>query len=116
MAAPIDLDATRQATPDGEVPERKKLTLFKLNGRDYKVEAKPSVSLALRFLDDLNKKGEDLAVAAMLPRLLGDEAWQALLDTEDLKMEEFQAIAEAASKLLLGGVDGKAMRDFGAEQ
>lgn len=112
MPAPINLDTLREARDADGVPERKKLTLFKLNGRDYKVEARPPAVIALRFLDDLNRKGEELAVARMLPALLGEEAWQALLAEDDLQTEEFQAIVEAASSLLMGGLEGEAMRDF----
>ena len=103
MPGPIDLDARRSETPEPS-EKRKTLTLFRLNGEDYRVPARPPVALALRFLDDLNRKGEDLAVAAMLPRLLGEDAWQALLQEDDLTMEEFEAIAKAAGNLLMGSV------------
>lgn len=108
----IDLDKIREQTDADRADDRKSVTLFTLNGRKYKVPARPKAVLALRYLDDLRKRGEDSAVARMLPALLGEEAWDALLAEEDLTMEEFQAIAEAASKLLMGSVGAEAMRDF----
>lgn len=105
----INLDQRREDNP--AVPlENTHLVLFTLNGREYKVPAKPAVNIALRFLDDLNKRGEELAVARMLPKLLGEEAWEALLAEDDLTMDEFQSIAQAASQLLMGNVQGEAVQ------
>lgn len=112
MPGPIDLDARRADAP---VSERKKLTLFRLNGNDYKVEARPPAHIALRFLDDLEKRGEDRAVARMMPALLGQDAWDALVADESLTMDEFRAVVDAASTLLLGQVQEVGKGNSGGE-
>lgn len=109
MPGPIDLDARRDARTPDEVPDRKKLTLFRLNGEDYKVEARPPAVLGLRYLDDLNRLGEEHAVARLLPALLGESAWQALLSYEDLSNEELEAVVGAASALVMGSLEGNAI-------
>jgi len=108
MPGPIDLDRTKPAREQA-ASDRKKLTLFRLNEQDYKVDARPPVTLALRYLDDLRKHGEDLAVAKMLPALLGETGWSALLAEEDLTGEEFEAVVKAASSLVMGSLEGQAL-------
>jgi hypothetical protein len=112
----VNLDKRREAKTESDRGDpRKSVTLFTLNEKKYKVPAKPATILALRYLDDLNRHGEDIAVARMLPALLGQEAWEALLAEDELELEEFQLIVKAATSLLMGGVSEEAMRDFTSE-
>lgn len=97
-----------QTTPPEEpqdVVEDATLVLFTLNGKPYRVPAKPRPVMALRFLDDLRKQGVEVAAAKALPALLGEDTWSQLLEEDDLEPQHLEAIFTALQKLMMGGVD-----------
>jgi hypothetical protein len=100
----IDLDAREAGTKPAGVVE-----LFRLGGRVFAIPEKARVNVALKYLWMAKTKGEEVAGQWMLEQLLGDEAYQALMEFDDLEPGQLAAILAAAQKVVLGSLEqGKA--------
>jgi hypothetical protein len=96
------IELTSTATDTGP-PEM--VDLFSSDGTTYQIPAKPRVNIALRFLWHARQYGEDRAAAELLESLLGAKGFQALVEYDDLKPEQFMAIMGAAQKVTLGALE-----------
>lgn len=81
------------------------LVLFELDGREYRVPARPRAVVALRYLRAVRDGGTEKGAAQLLTDLLGADGFDALCDYEDLQPEQLKAIMDAAQKLTLGSVE-----------
>jgi hypothetical protein len=81
------------------------LVLFELDGREYRVPAKPRAVVALRYLRAVRDGGTEKGAAQLLTDLLGADGFDALCDYEDLQPEQLKSIMDAAQKLTLGSVE-----------
>jgi hypothetical protein len=79
--------------------------LFAIDGVSYYIPKKPRVNIALRYLKMAREQGPDAASAYLLEALVGEEAYEALMNFDDLDSETLGAIAEAAQKYTLGGLE-----------
>lgn len=95
----IDLDAEGADSPDELV------TLFKLDGVEYKVSANPRAAVALKGLNYVEKYGPELANLMMLKDLLGEEAFEKLSGCEKLTPKQLAQIVDLAYKLCFGTIE-----------
>lgn len=79
--------------------------LFSIDGVSYHIPTKPRVNVALKYLKMARDEGTDAAAAFLLEKLLGEEAYNALMDFDDLTDEALGQIVEAAQKVTLGGLE-----------
>lgn len=86
--------------------EAEQVELFSIDGKSYTIANKPRLNVALKSLKLARKEGEEAAAAYMLEAVLGEEAFDALTEYEDLTPEVFQAIFQAAQKVVFGGLEG----------
>jgi len=98
MSASIEL----KSVPSTEVET---VVLFSIDGVDYTIPKKPRVNIALRYLKMAREEGPEAAQGYLLEALVGEEAYEALMNFDDLDSETLGAIAEAAQKLTLGGLE-----------
>lgn len=89
----------------GTEEEVEQLELFSIDGKSYGIPNKPRLNVALKTLKLLRTQGEDAASAYMLEAVIGEAAFEALTDYEDLTPETFQAIIMAAQKVVFGGLE-----------
>lgn len=101
-----------ERSKEGEQAEPEMVTLFKLDGKEYGIPAKPKPVIALRYLNDVRKSGQDVAAANILATLLGEEAWETLVGYDDLTGEQFQSILATVHEILAGSMEGPAQKDF----
>lgn len=87
---------------DGAV---EKVDLFSIDGEVYQVAAKPSLNVALRYLDELRRRGEMFAGMKLLEDLLGEKGYQALMNYDALTPEHLNSVLLAASELALGSLE-----------
>lgn len=90
-------------SPDTAPP--KMLDLFSIDGVTYQIPAKPRVNIALKYLWHARQYGEDRAAAELLESLLGPKGFQALVEYDDLKPEQFMSILAAAQTVTLGAME-----------
>lgn len=85
--------------------EVEQVELFKLNGHSYTIPNKARANVSLKYLNLLRKEGDAAASAYLLTTLLGDEAFDALTEYDDLTQDQFTAVVEAAQKVVLGNLE-----------
>jgi hypothetical protein len=81
------------------------VVLFELDGREYRVPARPRAAVALRYLRAVRDGGPERGSAQLLTDLLGADGFDALCDYEDLSGDQLKAIMDAAQKLTLGAME-----------
>ena len=81
------------------------VTLFELDGREYRVPARPRATIALRYLRAVRTGGTESGAAQLLTDLLGVDGFDALCDYDDLQPEQLKQIMDAAQRLALGSVE-----------
>ena len=81
------------------------VVLFELDGREFRVPARPRAVVALRYLRAVRDKGSDVAAATLLTELLGVDGFDALCEYEDLTADQFKEIMAAAQKLTMGAME-----------
>lgn len=91
----------------GRVPNEL-VTLFTLDGKDYKVPQKPSPAIMQRFLRDARKHGPAMATSVLLDTMLGEEALDALAESPEVTDEDMARIYTALTHIAFGKVAKKA--------
>jgi hypothetical protein len=102
---PSDPGRVDQDQPDTTRADPDRIELFRLSDdpRDvFYVPKKVGANVTLSYLRDVNRRGETAALGALLERMLGAEALDALCSYEDLTDEEMEAIGKAVQKHVLG--------------
>lgn len=59
-------------------------------------------NVALQYLRDVRRRGQEYAMAAIMERILGPEGMDALADYEDLTTEELQEVFKAVETHVMG--------------
>lgn len=80
-----------------------KTVLFTVSGRDYRVDAEPDASILLRFMWTV-KTDELGAIRDLLVEMLGEDAYQDLMNTKGISKPAFRSIVNA-TLAHLGGAD-----------
>jgi hypothetical protein len=81
------------------------MDLFSIDGRVYQIPASVSASMALRVLDNARREGMESAMSKALEELLGEEAYQALLECRSLKTEHLQQIMDVVQVHVMGDLE-----------
>ena len=113
MPRPGDDEPEEQDAPkilrlktSGKGTARKRVPLFYIDDDEYTIEAHPSPARGLKYLHLMRTEGTDVATQYMLETLLGAEGYEALMNYDDLTDEQLEQVITAASKILLGAVEG----------
>jgi hypothetical protein len=96
--APIIIDTT------ADQPEEM-IELFRLDGVSYQIPKAPRVAYAMRMLDDITEHGAGVANMAMLRRLIGRDAYDALASYDRLTKHQLDLVSTAAMAHTLSGVE-----------
>jgi hypothetical protein len=104
-AAPVVSPATgfevlRLVTTPGTQAET--VPLFSIDGVEYSIVRKPKVNIGLKYLHLAATQGEAMAIAYLLPKLLGEEGFLALCEYDDLEEAHLQFVMKTASDIAMG--------------
>lgn len=89
---------------DGDI---EMIDVFELDGEVYQMPKKVSAGLGLKYLKIQAERGQDAAIYYMMLELLGDEAYEALMDHPSLDQEALDQILEVVEAHGLGAGQGK---------
>lgn len=93
----------KRSGDDADKPEM--VDLFSIDGTAYQVPKKPRVNVALQYLTDARRFGEELAQMMLLEKLLGEDGYRALSEYEDLTPEQLSQVSDKAAALTLGQLE-----------
>ena len=94
---------TTRPVDDDNVAES--IELFTIDDVAYSIPSKPRVNVALKYLRLARTQGQDMAVGWLLEELLGEAGYTALMDYDDLTVEDLTSVAQAAVKVVLGAME-----------
>lgn len=100
-----DLDIIQISSDD---VDESRVPLFAIDGDQYTMLANPPAGLALRFTK-LMSRGTDAATAAaqemVMNAMLGEDAWQTLMDCPGLRREQLQKIVAKVGRTVMGTLE-----------
>lgn len=98
--APIEITTSDQPV------EVETVHLFSIDGTPYFVPRNPPPAVALRFVRTAWQAGMELALAELLDRMLGEEAYEALASCDAMTPEQLAAIMQHLKTLSMGALEG----------
>lgn len=84
------------------------IDLFSIDGKTYGIPKDIDMTMALRALDAIRKRGEMSAVSELLEEVLGDEAYQALLAFKGLKGDQLKQLMNDVNTYVMGQLEDAA--------
>ena len=104
----LDFEPIRIASND-EVPDDR-VALFFIGDTEYTAPREISRGPILKYLRLAGEVGPEAAAPHLLIRVLGEEAYMALEDSDALNEEQFDSIVKEIIRRGLGNEEGKARR------
>lgn len=83
----------------GDAVER--VELFSIDGKVYTVPKALSPTVGLRYVHIARKQGQEMAADYLLETMLGEEAYEALMDFSGLNEDVLEIVLEACSNIAL---------------
>ena len=97
---PIVLGASKKSSG-------KRLHIFTLNGVEYTIPEELSPRVFLKYMWD-KRSGSEFADMDLLVAVLGEDAYKALMNYEDLTKEEWEQITEIIKEYAAGTLEESA--------
>lgn len=96
---PVQISTKR--SPDEPEPER--LVLFYIDGEAYSVPTQLPPAIGLRYLRDIREGGNtDYAMAGLLTEAMGEQAFDALADCDQVDGDAMARIVDKVMEIALG--------------
>lgn len=102
MTDVLNFDARKPDSDDegtGEIP------IFTIKGKTYSIPKKARVNVALGYLRDVRKHGAEFAAGKLMEAMLGEEAYDALVEYDDLTPEDLAKVMEAVQQVAMGELE-----------
>lgn len=112
---PQDFEPVRFVTkrPEDREPVER-VVLFSLDDKDYTIPRKFPVSLGLKVIRTMRKRGQEIAMAELLEEVIGEDAYEALVNYPDLEDSDIERLMEIVQSLALGSLDSPKGRSASA--
>lgn len=81
------------------------VTLFTVDGVDYKIPARPGMNLALQLVELVEQHGGGMAELIFLRRVLGDDNFRVLSNCRSVTRAQIDALGRAVGELTLGALE-----------
>ncbi|HEY0774147.1 MAG TPA: hypothetical protein VGD51_08705 [Nocardioidaceae bacterium] len=99
----IDLTPIRISTKDAAEVEME--PLFYIDDQEYQIPKRLPASLSLRYLRVLREEGQEAAAGEVLERVLGDEAYTALMECDEVDGKQLKRIMRIVEHKALGQLE-----------
>lgn len=103
--APIAINF--DARPKREEGADERIPVFYLDGVEYTIPKRVNMSIGLRFIRDRAKYGSDVAIVNLMEEMLGQEAYEALLNYDGVTEEDFEQITMILSRAAMGKLEAQ---------
>lgn len=115
MPAAQDFEPIRFVTKRPEDREPiEHVVLFSLDDRDFTIPKKFPVNLGLRVIRTMRRRGEAIAMAELLEEVIGEDAYEALVNYPDITNDDIARLMQIVNDLALGSLDGPKGRSVSA--
>lgn len=112
---PQDFEPIRFVTkrPEDREPVER-VVLFSLDDQDYMIPKKFPVNLGLKVIRTMRRQGQEIAMAELLEAVIGEDAYEALVNYPDITNDDIARLMEIVQSLALGSLDGPKGRSASA--
>ena len=100
-------EAIKLPTAKVEEGDIEMIDVFELDGDVFQMPKKVSAGIGLKYLKIQAERGPDAAIYYMMLELLGEEAYEALMEHPSLDKETLDQILETVESHGLGASQGK---------
>jgi hypothetical protein len=87
------------------VEERQAVDLFSIDGQVYQMPVKVGANIALGYMKLVRTHGQEAAMGWALEKVLGTDAYDALMACDDVEAEDLEAIMKAVHENVMGAVE-----------
>jgi hypothetical protein len=94
-------------------PEER-VVLFSLDDQEFTIPRKFPVNLGLKVIRTMRKRGEAIAMAELLEEVIGEDAYEALVNYPDITNDDIARLMQIVNDLALGSLDGPKGRSASA--
>lgn len=108
----VNTDAPRDSETDSVVRIKsgqgsgERLPLFYIDDELFTIPKRPRPNIGLKYLKTLRTSGNaEMATAVLLNSMLGDGAYDALSDCDELEVPQLEEIVTIAKNTALGGLE-----------
>lgn len=101
-------------TPAAERAPDERVVLFSLDDQEFTIPKKFPVGLGLKVIRTMRRRGQEVAMAELLEEVIGEDAYEALVNYPDLSNDDIEHLMQIVNKLALGSLDGPKGRSASA--
>jgi hypothetical protein len=80
--------------------------VFSIDGVTYQIASVITVNVALQYMRMLRTQGQEVALGWAIERVLGDDAYTALMNFDGLTPEQLAEVMDVVRIKLMGAVEG----------
>jgi hypothetical protein len=84
-----------------DVLEEERETLFCIDVDEYTIPKRIRPNMVILYLQDTYEKGQEFALAAAMPEVLGADAMEALADCDAVTDEQMQQVMDIVERKLM---------------
>lgn len=81
------------------------IDLFELDGEMYQIPAQPKINMVLKYLNMARTESEDKAIGWLLEQMVGEDAYHALMDFDDLTADQLKTIMMVVENTAMGALE-----------
>lgn len=81
------------------------IVLFSIDEKEYSIPSAIKPNASLKIMRVFQKQGDTAGISFMLETLLGPEAYEALLDFDDLESKDLEKIIKIAYQMVAGATE-----------
>lgn len=85
--------------------DRKMVDLFSIDGQVYQMPARVGANIALGYMKLVRTHGQEAAMGWALEKVLGTDAYDALMGCDEVEPEDLEAIMTAVHENVMGAVE-----------
>lgn len=85
--------------------DRQMVDLFSIDGQVYQMPVQVGANIALGYMKLVRTHGQEAAMGWALERVLGEDAYNALMTCDEVEPEDLEAIMKAVLENVMGAVE-----------
>lgn len=89
-----------------EAPAVETEPVFSIDGRVFEMPKRVTTNTALKYMRMVRKDGQESAIAWAVERVLGEEAYVALMEHDALTQDQLAQVMGIVRDKLMGAVEG----------
>jgi hypothetical protein len=100
---PVEITTPEQVEAEGD--QSPGIPLFSIDGQQYYMPERIGTNLLLKILRVVRQQGIEIAMAELLERVIGEDAYTALMEYDDLTEDQLKAVMDRVQHYTMGKLE-----------